>query len=72
LPARTYSIDDGIVANITCTCPAMRSVTAGPAPRYGTCSMLTPVIILNISPLTWTMVPLPDDAMVTLPGLAVA
>src|SRR5262249_54032822 len=30
------SIDDGVSANITCTCPASRSVNAGALPRYGT------------------------------------
>src|ERR1700730_6233981 len=29
---------------------------------------LLPVIILNISPDTWLVVPFPDDAMLTLPG----
>ena len=56
-------------ANMTSTCPPSRSVSAGPAPRYGTCTMSTPVIILNSSPPTWIEVPLPADAMLTLPGL---
>src|SRR5262245_65463129 len=30
-----YSIDEGMVANMTCTCPLRRSVRAGPPPRYG-------------------------------------
>ena len=34
--------------------------------------MLTPVIILNSSPATWAAVPLPADAMLILPGLALA
>src|SRR5262249_49691280 len=33
LPARMYWIDEGMVANMTCTCPARRSVSAGAAPR---------------------------------------
>src|SRR5205085_11601888 len=72
LPALMYSIDEGIEANITCTCPPSRSVSAGAPPRYGTWTMLTPAIILNCSPDTWGGVPLPPDAMLTLPGLAVA
>ena len=32
--------------------------------------MLTPAIILNSSPDRWPAVPLPPDAMLTLPGLA--
>src|SRR5262249_26467685 len=35
LPALMYSIDEGMVANMTCTCPLRRSVRAGPPPRYG-------------------------------------
>jgi hypothetical protein len=31
-----------------------------------------PVIILNNSPATWFVVPVPDDAMLILPGLALA
>ena len=31
-----------------------------------------PVIVLNNSPATWVPVPLPADAMLTLPGLALA
>src|SRR5262245_25548948 len=46
----TYSIDEDMVANMTCTCPPSRSTSAGPAPRYGTSARLTPVIILNSSP----------------------
>src|SRR5262245_9074644 len=33
LPALTDSIDEGMVGNMTCTCPARRSVSAGAAPR---------------------------------------
>src|SRR5262245_15393234 len=33
LPARMCSTDDGRLSNIRCTCPARRSVSAGPAPR---------------------------------------
>src|SRR5262249_51833087 len=36
LPARMNSIDGGSGPNITCTCPLIRSVSAGDAPRYGT------------------------------------
>src|SRR6516162_2392765 len=35
LPPLTYSIDEDMVANMTCTCPPSRSTSAGPAPRYG-------------------------------------
>ena len=33
LPALTYSIDEDMVGNMTCTCPLSRSTSAGPAPR---------------------------------------
>jgi len=36
LPARMCSIDDGKKSNPAWTCPAIRSETAGAAPRYGT------------------------------------
>ncbi len=48
------------------------SVSAGFEPRYGTCVIFTPVIAMNNSPDRCTDVPLPDDAMLTLPGLALA
>ena len=34
--------------------------------------MFTPVIILNSSPAIWGPVPMPGDAMLSLPGLALA
>ena len=52
LPALMCSIDEGRLSNMTWTCPLIRSVSAGAEPRYGTCTMFTPVIILNISPAT--------------------
>src|SRR6516164_4378749 len=68
LPPLTYSIDEDMVANMTCTCPPSRSTSAGPAPRYGTCTRLTPVIILNSSPVTWATEPLPAEAKLIWPG----
>src|SRR5215471_19208570 len=72
LPLLTYSIDEDMVANMTCTCPPSRSTSAGPAPRYGTCTRLTPVIILNSSPKIWFPEPMPPDAMLILPELTLA
>jgi hypothetical protein len=34
--------------------------------------MLVPVITLNSSPLTWGVLPVPGDAILILPGLALA
>src|SRR5215831_18761224 len=33
LPVLTYSIDEDMLGNMTCTCPASRSGSAGPPPR---------------------------------------
>src|SRR5260370_31200517 len=68
LPALMCSMEDGRLSNMTCTCPPMRSVSADGAPRYGTCSMLTPVIILNSSPVTCATEPLPAEAKLISPG----
>src|SRR5580658_6550228 len=57
LPARIYSTEIGTLSNITCARPAIRSAIAGAPPRYGTWTMLTPVIILNSSPATCCAVP---------------
>src|SRR4051794_7848829 len=46
-------------SNVTCTCPPIRSASEGAAPRYGTCTISTPAIILNNSPATWGADPLP-------------
>src|SRR5713101_900025 len=70
LPDLMNSIEDGILSNIASTVPPIRSVSAGPEPRYGTWVILTPVIAMNNSPDRCTDVPLPDDAMLILPGLA--
>jgi hypothetical protein len=72
LPALTYSIDEEMLANMTWTCPPSRSTSAGPAPRYGTCTRLTPVIILNSSPKMWFPEPTPPDAMLSLPESTLA
>ena len=70
MPPLMWPTDDGRLSKMTSTWPPIRSVSAGPAPLYGTCSMLQPVIDLNSSPERCTEVPLPDDAMLILPGLA--
>ena len=72
LPERMCGIEDGMLSNISCTCPPMRSATAGPLPLYGMWSMSTPVRYLNISPDMWIVDPLPLDAYESLPGSALA
>src|SRR6476469_7636341 len=66
LPALMYSMDAGMVPNMTCTWPPSRSVSASASPRYGTWIMLTPAIILNSSPDRWPAVPLPPEPMLAL------
>src|SRR5215203_3325371 len=61
-----------ILLNMTSTRPGSRSLSAGPAPRYGTWSISTLASRLNSSPERCTEVPWPDDAKVTLPLLALA
>src|ERR1700736_5484797 len=70
--ALMYSIVDAVVPKVTCTCPLSMSVIPAATLRYGTCTIFTPVIILNNSPKTWGVLPLPGDAMLSLPGLALA
>lgn len=48
----------------------MRSVKAGAAPLYGTCVMLSPAICKNIIAARYGALPVPGDAMVSLPGWA--
>ncbi|CFW13724.1 Uncharacterised protein [Bordetella pertussis] len=70
LPACTCGHDDGMLSNMNCTWPPIRSVTAGALPLYGTCSTSIPARCLNSSPAMWIEVPLPDEAKASLPGLA--
>src|SRR5450759_1652530 len=70
LPALMWAIDDGKLSNVTCTWPPSRSVSIGAEPLYGICVIFRPVIILNNSPDRWIEVPLPEDAMLILSGLA--
>src|SRR5262249_29339848 len=44
VPALMYPIEAGVDSNVTCTCPPIRLVSEGPAPRYGTCTMSTPAM----------------------------
>ena len=72
LPALMCGSDEGVASNITCTWPPKRSLSAGDEPRYGPWIISTSAIILNNSPVTWLVDPLPADAMLILPGLALA
>src|SRR5262245_24296748 len=70
LPPLMCSIDPTNVSNMSCTCPPIISMRAGPAPRYGTWSQWRPVIILKGSAVKWVALPVPADAMFSLRGLA--
>ncbi|MNT49885.1 hypothetical protein D3C72_1867630 [compost metagenome] len=70
LPPLISAIDEGRLSNITCMVPPVRSVSAGPLPLYGKWTMKVLVCVLNSSPARWIDVPLPLEAMFSLPGLA--
>src|SRR5262249_34006507 len=72
LLALIYSIDETVPGNMTCTCPASKSVSAGPPLRWGTCTMSTPAITLNSSPVRCVPVPMPADTILSFPGLLLA
>src|SRR4029453_15257097 len=72
LPALICGSDGGRLSNISCTWPLRRSAKAGALPLYGTCVICTPAITLKSSPDRWIDVPLPDDAKLSFPGLALA
>ena len=48
------------------------SVTAGPPPLQGTCTMSVPVIASDSSPERWVEEPPPGEARFGLPGSALA
>jgi|ERR1035437_4042475 len=50
------------------TSPAITAVVASGAPRYGTCSIFTSVIILKTSPAKCAELPTPGVLNVSLPG----
>ena len=60
--ARYCTRAPGILSKIMWTWPARRSCIAGAAPRYGTCTISTPAIILKSSPDRCSVVPLPAEA----------
>src|SRR6185437_12793106 len=62
VPPLICDITDGSVATITLTRPDIRSVSAGPPPRYGTWVNSIPAVRLNNSPHKCWMVPTPGDA----------
>ena len=61
-----------MTANVQSTRPAITSVKAGAAPRYGTWVRSTLARYLNSSPLICGELPCPGEAKVTLPGFVLA
>ena len=68
LPLFTKGTAASMVPNITCTCPAVSSVSAGAAPLYGMCSMLVRVSDLNNSPARCPVPARPELAYDNCPG----
>ena len=72
VPTLARSPAVSVSANITWTWPDTSASTAGAPPLIGTCTMSTPVIILNISAEMSFALPAPAEAKFTLPGFALA
>ena len=72
VPAAICGVTTSAGENIRSMRPPSRSVTAGPVPRYGTCSSSTPAIWPNSAPERCDAEPAPDEPNVSLPGLALA
>src|SRR5690242_11636397 len=71
-PAFEYgSIEDG-TSNMTCTCPDVRSSSAGAVPLYGTWTILMPVIIIRSSVERCADAPTPLEAKESWPGFVLA
>jgi len=62
LPDCTCGSDDGMLSNRISTWPASTSFSAGPAPRYGMCTMKVPLVALNSSPIMWPIPQVPEEA----------
>ena len=72
VPAAICGVTTSAGENIMSMRPPRRSVTAGPVPRYGTCSMSMPAICANSAPDRCEAEPAPDEPKVSLPGFALA
>ena len=72
LPDLTWPIGPGRLSKAECNWPPSTSTSAGAVPRYGTWTMLMPVIDLSSSPDICGEVPTPPDPKLSLPGLALA
>src|SRR5581483_2370239 len=68
LPERTYWSAAAALPKTSCTLPATVSLSAGPLPLYGTCTILIFAASRKYSVARCTMLPLPDDAYESLSG----
>jgi hypothetical protein len=71
LPALMCGMDEGRLSNITSMSPPTSPAGPGPSRCRGS-GHEVPVMLLNSSPARWMEVPLPLEAMFSLPGLALA
>ena len=72
LPAWICDCSGCITAKIICVSPCTVDSTAGGEPLKGTCTASMPAIDFSSSALRCDELPLPTDAKLSLPGLALA
>ena len=72
LPALISGSAAARLVKLMVTAPVATSVTAGAAPRYGTCSTLVPAIMFINSPANCCGLPTPEEENDSLPALALA
>ena len=58
---RLFRHHAGTLANSTCTCPPIRSISAGFMPLFGTCTISMPALLLSISPARCEALPTPAE-----------
>src|SRR5437763_758570 len=71
-PLLTCWMSEGAASNMSCTRWLTRSVTAGPLPLYGTCTIGAPMTLLKSSAAMCGAPPLPEEAKFTGCALAYA
>src|SRR5262249_44769202 len=72
LPASICGLADSTLETMDDTWPASTSLSAGAAPLYGTWTTSMPAALLNSSIATWSWLPTPADALLSLPGCRLA
>ncbi|MOA53360.1 hypothetical protein D3C78_1768130 [compost metagenome] len=69
-PLLTWGRPVMMVSKYIDTWPESSAGMASPAPLYGTCRISMPAMDFSISPAMCEVVPVPNEAYVSLPGLA--